>query len=887
MRWFEKVRMLLRILFRRGDANARLDDEMQFHLEQQIAENVTRGLSPSEAHFAALRAFGNPTLIREEAISYWSWTWLEKFARDVRYGARTLTRSPGFALVAILVIALGIGATTSLFTIVHAVLLAPLPFRDPDKLVMVYEHFRESLGGDGFNVVSPADFRDWREKTHGFQDMGAWRWYGFDLTGEHSELPEVVEAAAGSWNLFSVLGIQPALGRTFAPEEDVPEGRHVVLLTWSLFQRRFGGDASVLGRQIRLDSTPYVIIGVLPRWFTYPDSSVQLWVPYASTFTAKDFDAHAYHQSHVIARLKPGVSAAVATDEVSALQYQIHLANPTKPVAEEVRYRPILEDVVRDVKTPLIVLLCAVACMLLIACLNVSNLLVARGAARRKEVAVRSALGGGRLTLIREQLTESLLICLSGGTIGVLLSIQATQWLASQWHDLPRADAIHVDALVFAFALGLVLLTALLAGLIPAISSTGKGVFAALQEGSRSLGGSTSRAVLRKTLLTAEIALTVTLLVSAGLLFKSFVRLRTADLGCAMDHVLTMKYGLPEKQYDTREKIIAFHESLLERVRGLPGVRSAALVSTAPGDGYEGDDVFTIPERPTSSFQLQYDALYRTVDPNYFTTMRIPLLRGRFFSDQERLTRDHYVVISKKFADQFFSGDNPVGKHISDVRIGAAQPYEIIGVVGDTLWDVTKPTKATMYFPILSGIPDQASEATIVVRTTEDPLALSIPIQQQIAALDPALPVYDILTIDQIVGKTTASQSFSATLVLAFAALSLLLAAIGLYGVLSYLVTQRVREIGIRIALGAQRSQVLQMVLLDGLRPVFIGLLIGLAGGAVAGALIRSILYGTSPLDPFVLVVMVGCLLLTAAASCALPAVRAATMDPMLALRNE
>jgi len=376
-------------------------------------------------------------------------------------------------------------------------------------------------------------------------------------------------------------------------------------------------------------------------------------------------------------------------------------------------------------------------------------------------------------------------------------------------------------------------------------------------------------------------------LVSAGLLFKSFLRLRTADLGCAMDHVLTMKYGLPEKQYDTREKIIAFHESLLERVRGLPGVRSAALVSTAPGDGYEGDDVFTIPERPTSSFQLQYDALYRTVDPNYFTTMRIPLLRGRFFSDQERLTRDHYVVISKKFADQFFSGDNPVGKHISDVRIGAAQPYEIIGVVGDTLWDVTKPTKATMYFPILSGIPDQASEATIVVRTTEDPLALSIPIQQQIAALDPALPVYDILTIDQIVGKTTASQSFSATLVLAFAALSLLLAAIGLYGVLSYLVTQRVREIGIRIALGAQRSQVLQMVLLDGLRPVFIGLLIGLAGGAVAGALIRSILYGTSPLDPFVFVAMVGCLLLTAAASCALPAVRAATMDPMLALRNE
>lgn len=887
MRWLERFRMSLMVLFCRQAATARLNDELEFHLEEQIAENIAHGLSPDEARSAALRAFGNPTLVRDQTISNWSWNWLEKLARDVRYGARTLTRSPGFALIAILVIALGIGATTSLFTIVRAVLLNPLPFRDPEKLVMVYEHFRGATSGDGFNVVSPADFRDWREKTHGFQDVAAWRRYGFDLTGEHAEVPEVVQAAGGSWNLFSVLGTQPAFGRTFAPEEDMQGGRHVVLLTWSLFQRRFGGDASVLGTQIRLDSTPYVIIGVLPRWFTYPDTHVQLWVPYASTFSPREFDAHDDHQSLVIARLKPGVSAAAATNQVGALQYQIHLANATKPVAEEARYRPMLEDVVQDVKRPLIVLLCAVACMLLIACLNVSNLLVARGAARRKEVAVRSALGGGRLTLIREQMTESLLICFAGGTIGVLLSLLATHWLASQWQDLPRAEAIHVDALVFVFAFGLVFLTALLAGLIPAISSTGKGVFAALQESSRSIGGSTSRAILRKALLTVEIALTVTLLVSAGLLFKTFLRLRTADLGCAMDHVLTMKYGLPEKQYDTREKVIAFHDSVRERVGRLPGVRAAGLVSTPPGGGYEGDDVFTIPERPSSSFQLQYDALYRTVDPSYFTVMQIPLLRGRFFTDQERLTRDHYIVISKKFADQFFSGDNPVGKHISVAWTGKSEPYEITGVVGDTLWSVTEPTKATMYFPILSGIPDQTSWATIVVRTTGDPLALSIPIQQQIAALDPALPVYDILTIQQILGKTTASQSFSATLVLAFAVVSLLLAAIGLYGVLSYLVTQRIRELGIRIALGAQRSQVLQLVLLDGLRPVFIGLLIGLAGGAVAGALIRSILYGTSPLDPVVFAAMVGCLLLTTAASCALPAIRAARMDPMLALRNE
>jgi predicted permease len=545
----------------------------------------------------------------------------------------------------------------------------------------------------------------------------------------------------------------------------------------------------------------------------------------------------------------------------------------------------MLEDVVQDVKTPLIVLLCAVGCMLLIACLNVSNLLVARGAARRKELAVRGALGGSRLTLIGEQMTESLLICIAGGTLGLLLSFLATHWLADHWNDLPRAEAIHLDATVLAFSIGLVFLTALLAGLLPAISSTGAGIFAALQESSRSVGGSLSRAMLRKTLLTAEIALTVILLVSAGLLFKSFLHLRTSDLGCVTDHVLTMKYGLPEKQYDTREKVIAFHEPLLERVRRLPGVSAAGLVSTPPGGGPEGDDVFTIPERPSTSFQLQYDALHRTVDPGYFSAMQIPLISGRFFTDQERLTRDHYTIISKKFADQFFSGDSPIGKHVTVSRRG--ETYEIVGVVGDTLYNVAEPIEATMYFPILSGIPDQTSGATIVVRAAGEPLALSIPIQQQVAALDPALPVYDVLTMQQILGKSTASQSFSASLVLAFASLSLLLAAIGLYGVLSYLVAQRITEIGIRIALGAQRAEVLRLVLLDGLRPVFLGLLIGLAGGATAATLIRSILYGTSPLDPVVFAIMVASLLLTAIVACALPAIRASRIEPMKALRIE
>jgi predicted permease len=887
MRWFDRVRMALLALFRRQSETARLDDELQFHLEQQIAENLAKGLTPEQARSAALRSFGNPTLLRDQARSTWSWSWLEKFARDVRYGTRTLLRSPGFSLIAILVMALGIGATTSLFTIVRSVVLKPLPFRDPDNLVMVYEHFRAQTGGDGFNVVSPADYRDWRQKTNGFQDMAAWRHYGGNLTGEHAELPEVVEAAAGTSNLFSVLGTQLALGRTFTLDEDQPGGPHVVLLTWSLFQRRFAGDQSILGKTIRLDSNPYTVVGVLPRWFTYPDSQAQLWVPYGQTFTPHEYDEHDAHQSRVIARLKPGVSAATATSAVSALQYQIHLANASSPVAEDAVFRPIIDDLVQDVKTPLIVLLCAVGCMLLIACLNVSNLLVARSATRRKEVAVRLALGGSRPALIREQMTESLLICIAGGAIGLALSVFTTRWLAGHWEALPRAEAISIDNSVLAFTIGLIFLTALLAGLLPAISSTGKGVVTSLQESSRSIGGSASRTSLRKILLIAEIALTVILLVAAGLLFKSFLHLRTSDLGCATD-VLTIKYGLPEKQYDTREKVIAFHESLLERVRRLPGVQAAALVSTPPGGGYEGDYVFTIPEHSSAAFNVQNDAINRTIDPGYFTAMQIPLISGRFFTDQERLTRDNYVIISKKFADQFFPGDNPIGRHVN-LHYWSDKPenFEIIGVVGDTLYDVAEPVKAMIYFPILSGIPNRTGSATIVVRTAADPLLLSIPVQQQVAALDPALPVYDVLTMQQILGKSTASQSFSATLVLAFAILSLLLAAIGLYGVLSYLVTQRLTEIGIRIALGAQKSEVLRLILFDGLRPVFTGLLIGLVGGAVAGALIRSILYGTSPVDPIVFASMIGTLLLTAIVACAIPAIRASKIEPMQALRTE
>jgi len=390
-----------------------------------------------------------------------------------------------------------------------------------------------------------------------------------------------------------------------------------------------------------------------------------------------------------------------------------------------------------------------------------------------------------------------------------------------------------------------------------------------------------------KTMLTAEIALTVVLLISASLLFKSFLHLRTTDLGCRIDHVITMKFGLPEIQYDTREKVVRFHESLLERLRRLPGVRGAGLVSVPPGGGPSGDRVFSILERPAPSYILQYNAVVLTADPQYFSVMQIPLLRGRVFTEHERLNNDHYIVVSKTFVDQYLAGDDPVGKHVRVDWAEKGEIYEILGEVGNTVNDITRPVSPTIYFPILSGIPYHTSEATIVAHTAADPLTMSMPIQRQISALEPQLPVYNALTMDQILGKTSASQGFAANLVLAFAALSLLLAAVGLYGVLSYMTTQRTPDIGLRIAVGAQRSQLLRLVLMEGLRPALVGLIFGVAASALTTQLLRSMLYGTKPLDSAAFAGAAMMLVAVAVLACLIPAWRASRIDPIQALRTE
>jgi predicted permease len=869
--------------------NADLEREIKSDLELEEEEQRERGISAEEARYAARRAFGNPTLIHEQTHATWGWMGWENLVRDIRISFRTLWRSPGFSLIAVLVMALCIGASVSLFTVVRSVLLRPLPFRDPARLVMVYERNHTNQFPIEYSAVSPADYYDWRANTHGFADMAAWEgWSQFNLTGDHGELPEVIHAGAATANFFSLLGVPMAMGRTFTEQEDHWDADTVVL-TWGFFERRFAADPAILGKRIHLDAKPFTVVGVLPRWFRFPDTKVQLWVPYRSITPPRHLHDHPWHQSRVVARLRPEVSLANAISQISAVQYRLHLQHLDQPVCEAAVARNVNDDLARNVKKPLLLLLYAVACMLMIGCLNVANLLVARGASRQKEIAIRGALGAQRWALIRGQLAESVLISLAGGGIGVLLSFAAIQWLAHAWKDLPTASGLHVDGPVLFFSCALVLVTTLLSGLLPAISSTGKAVLAMLQASSRSIGGSLSRAALRKGMLIVEIAVTVVLLLAAGLLLKNFLQLRSVNLGCATDNILTIVYSLPRQKYDTADKVIGFHERLTDRVSALPGVKAVGLGETVPGTGDVEWDAFNIPEHPPrKAGEDQSVSLVRRADPGFFTTLQIPLLEGRFFtrqdtSDPAHPDRGSKVIINHEFARRYFPGEDPIGKHIQ-VPLWTASKFEIIGVVADTLHQVNEPVRPTFYTPALSNS-DQ--DETLVVRTAGNPLNFALPIQEQIAALDPELPVSNVLTMRQIIGDSLGNLSLIATLVLAFALLSLLLASVGLYGVLSYLMTQRMNELGIRIALGAQRTHVFRLMLFDGVRPALLGLALGLGASVGAVRLIRSMLYGTRPLDPAIFAAVAATLLFVAALACVFPAWRASRIDPMLALRSE
>ena len=885
MRWWDRLRMRVRMLLGRGAEGARLDDELKFHLERQIAENVAAGMSAEEARYAALRLFGNPALVREEARSMWSWGALESAWREMRYAVRTLARAPGFALMAMGVMALGIGANVALFTVVRSVLLKPLPYKDSEQLVTLYEADSQHKGAHRNLPVDFGSFSVWQAATRDRAEMAAVSpWQDYSVSAQGGRLPEKIKAAWCTWDFFRVLGVMPALGRSFSAQDDRPDAAATVILTHSFWMRRYSGDGAIVGKTIWLDAKPYTVIGILPESFAFSSSfggnTAQVWAPVrheAPGWLISTFDDHEFL---VIARLLRGTTLPMLIDQAGALQRQIKRTHMEQPVHDGAAGHSMLDDAVETYKTPLYALLAATGCVLLIACMNVASLLVARAAARSKDLAIRAALGGGRLRLMRERLMESVLLSGCGGGAGLVLAWSALLWLVHAREDMHRVEGIRMDGMVAAFTVGVIVLCALFSGLVAALSSGGRDVLAALQESSRAHSGGTARARLRRFLLVLEVGLTVVLLVGAGLLLKSYQRLRNNDIGVPVDNVLTMSVGLPEVRYKQPTQQVAFFEHLIERVRAVPGVQAAGLVSTAPGEGWNGDDFMTAVEHPLKPGEMP-DVALRGADPGYFAAIRLPLLRGRTFTSDERLERARVVVLSQLAARALFGNEDPIGKHVKP-------PYgtkicEVIGVVGDTRWDVSQPPMPTLYWPIYGDY----SWATIVVRSTKNVEALALPVQKIVGELDPDLPVSDVMTLEQAIGKSTVDSQFDSVLVLAFALIALLLASAGLYGVLAYLVTQRTNEIGIRIALGAPRESVLRLMLSDGLRPALAGLVVGLAASAGVVRAIRSMLYETQPLDPVVFGAVTAMLLVVAGLACLAPAWRASRLDPMRALRTE
>ncbi len=884
--WVYTIPLRLRSLFHRNRLSAELEEELRDHIDRQIEDNVTRDMSLEEARLAALQAFGNPALLRDRTRATWSWNGMEQFARDLRIAARTLSRTPGFAIVAILVTALGIGASVALFTVVRGVLLRPLPFLDSYRLLMLYEHSTPTAGGGDFpyNLVAGGVYDAWNKENTTFSSVALVRDDRVDLSASGGQLPETLNGGTVSWNLFPTLGVRPALGRGFAAADDSPAANGTVVLSWSLWKRRFGSDPAILNRTIYLDAKPYTVVGVMPEWFGFPDSTTQLWTPVYHEMPAASMSQLDSHNFRAVGRLKPGVTAAEATANLSIISRRLHDAHRDIPfIAAAANSRPLLEHMVGDVKRPLYVMLAATACLLLIACLNVANLLVARAASRRKELAIRTALGGGRMRLLREHLMESFLLEVLGGGAGLLLAYAAVTLLVHTRDNMARAGSIHIDGVVAAFTLAVVILCALFSGLISAFNANDKQVLSALHESSRGHSAGSTRAHLRKTLVAVEVGLTVVLLMGAALLVRSYQRLRATNLGCTTGNVLTMRINLPGARYKTPGPAPAsFFEALLERVRALPGVEAAGFVTGVPGQGYLGDDGFTIAEHPPLPQGKGTFAIFRWADPAYFAALGIPLLQGHSFDDNQTLDRANEVVVSESFAREYFPGEDPIGKHlrVTDLK----EPHVIVGVVGDTLYQLGEPPQPMQYYPLFSG---ETNNGTLVIRSSHNVEQLALPVQQVIQSMDRDLPVSDVLTMNQLLGKSTLNQSFDAALITGFAVLSLLLAVAGLFGVLSYIVVQRSGEIGIRIALGAQREQVVGLMLADGLRPALIGLLLGLAASAGTTQFIKAMLYETQPLDPEVFAAVAALLIASAALACMVPAWRASRLDPMRVLRME
>jgi len=805
---------------------------------------------------------------------------METLIQDLRYGIRMLARKPGFTLIAVITLALGIGANTAIFSVVNAVLLRPLAYKEPDRLIRIWES-NPARNWPEFSASVP-NFKDWQQQQSVFEQVAAQELSTFNLTGTGE--PERIPAASVTANLFLTLGVSPVMGREFLPEEE-QAGRHrVVLLSHGLWQRRFGSDPTMIGKPVQLNGESYEVIGIMPADFRFTGTR-ELWVPLVLDPARQSWRAdRTNHTLMVFARLKPDVTLEQADADMQAIAGRLEQQYPQSNAGWSVRLRTFNDWLIPEaIRRSVLVLLAAVGFVLLIACANVANLLLARAGAREREMAIRAALGASRLRVMRQLLTESLLLAGLGGLAGVLLALWGVDLIAvNDAMNIPRLNQTRLDGRVLGFTLVVSVMTGLIFGLVPAWRAVKINLTETLKEGGRS-GSSGARHRLRSALVIGEVALSLVLLVSAGLMMRSFARLQNVPLGFAPENVMTMQINLPPSKYGENAQRVDFFDQLLERLRAVPGVVETAAITGVPlSDGNWAMEV-TLEGRDGATNEAPLSADTRAVTPNYFRTMGIPLLQGRDFTEQDRGDAPLTMIVSEKFASRYWPGENPIGRRF---RPGTNNPFgTVIGVVGNvrnlSLEDEGRPAFYFSYGHI--GMP----ALTLTVRTTARPETLTAALRTQVASLDADLPIFNIRTMEQRVTDAAGQPRFQTVLLGIFSVVALLLAAIGLYGVMSFLVRQRTHEIGLRMALGAQSRDVLGLVIRQGLLLTLVGVAIGLAAAFGLTRLMKSLLYGVSATDPLTFAVIA--LLLTAVAllACYIPARRAMKVDPMVALRYE
>ncbi|PYS88726.1 MAG: permease [Acidobacteria bacterium] len=806
--------------------------------------------------------------------------------QDIRYGLRALRKQPGFTAIAVLALALGIGANTTIFSTINALLLHPFNFRDVDRIVAIWE--TRDRNADEHDGGAFANYLDIRNQTQSFESTAAWSGWNANLT--EGDQPERIEGAAVSPQFFSVLAVQPAAGRAFLPEEEQPGHDPTVIISDGLWRRRFGADPSIVGRNVRINERAFIVVGVMPQKFLFPRPNIELWTPLIAE--KEDVTDRGAHYLQVIARLKPGAALAGAQSELDALARSLAEQYPATNANRSFVVESLLDSVGRGPRPYMLISLGAVLFVLLIACANVANLQLMRATARQREIAVRLALGASRWRIIQQLLTESVLLALAGGLLGLLLSVWAVDAIA---HGVPAHVAqlvsgwekLRIDWRVFGFTLLISLVTGIVFGLAPAVLATRTNLNEALKEGGRTGTTVGGRGRLRALLMISEVALSLVLLVGAGLMVRSFISLLKVQPGFNGQNVVTMSISLPFRKYTKPEQSADFYAQLLARVRGLPGVQHAAAVNVIPFEFNDDSTHFQIEGRAPFAPGSEPFADFRVITPDYFNALDIPLLQGRAFNDHDTPNAPRVAIISAKMARRFFAGQNPLGQRL---RFGD-NACEIVGGVGDVRYKnfIDEPRDERLRPAIYVPHAQLGSYRglSVVVRAAGDPAALTAAVRTEVQALDKDQPIYNVRTLPQVFVEGMAPQRLTAFMFAGFALVALLLAAVGLYAVISYSVAQRTHEIGIRMALGAQAGDVFRLVIGQGLKLIAIGVAIGLVGAFALTRVMVRILYGVSATD-FVTFAGISLLLaLVALAACYLPARRAAKVDPMIALRYE